>query len=247
MRNLNIERATDMTTLKNLIPADWGEALREEIDSDYFQKLDRFLAEERRTKTIYPPEELTFNALQLTPLAATRVVLLGQDPYHGAGQAHGLCFSVTKGTRPPPSLKNIFKELSADLGVTPPESGCLDAWAKRGVLLLNTVLTVRSGEANSHRKRGWERFTDAVIRLVGAKPDRVVFILWGGPAGSKAKLIENTAHAVIASPHPSPLSAHRGFFGSRPFSRTNAALAESNLPPIDWTLSNAQPELPLFD
>ena len=177
-----------------------------------------------------------FAALHLTPLAAVKVVILGQDPYHGAGQAHGLCFSVREGVAAPPSLVNILKELRDDLGIDPPSHGCLDAWARQGVLLLNTTLTVRARQAASHQGKGWETFTDAVIRAVDAKPERVVFILWGSSARKKKALVDTSKHVVIESPHPSPLSAYRGFFGSRPFSRVNALLEQQGAAPVDWSL-----------
>ncbi len=185
---------------------------------------------------MYPPHDEVFASLHLTPLASIRAVILGQDPYHGPGQAHGLCFSVKPPTPPPPSLKNIFRELHTDLGLPIPTSGSLIPWAEQGVLLLNTVLTVRGGEANSHRQQGWENFTDAVIDAVNAKPDRVVFILWGSAAQRKIERLDLDRHATVTSPHPSPLSASRGFFGSRPFSATNRLLAERGLSPIDWQL-----------
>ena len=175
-----------------------------------------------------------FAALHLTPFADVKVVILGQDPYHGAGQAHGLCFSVRRGVPPPPSLVNIFKELQADLGIDPPSHGCLDAWAQQGVLLLNATLTVRARQAASHQGKGWETFTDEVLRAVNAKPERVVFILWGASARKKRVLVDTSRHVIIESAHPSPLSAHNGFFGSRPFSRANAALEAAGREPIDW-------------
>src|SRR5690606_19947249 len=175
-----------------------------------------FVAEERSRSTVYPPEPEVFAALHLTPLAQVKVVILGQDPYHGPGQAHGLCFSVRSGTVLPPSLRNIYRELHDDLGIDPPRSGDLTAWARQGVLLLNTTLTVRGGQAGSHQGKGWEMFTDQVIRTVSAKPDVVVFVLWGAHARKKKALIDRTRHVVIESAHPSPLSAHNGFFGSRP-------------------------------
>jgi uracil-DNA glycosylase len=185
---------------------------------------------------VYPPAADTFAALHLTPFADTRVLILGQDPYHGAGQAHGLCFSVRRGVAPPPSLVNILKELESDLGCPPPDHGCLEAWARDGVLLLNAVLSVRAGAAASHAGKGWETFTDEVIRAVDAKPERVVFILWGAYARRKKALIDTSRHVVIESAHPSPLSAQAGFFGSRPFSRANAALAAAGRPPVHWCL-----------
>jgi uracil-DNA glycosylase len=185
---------------------------------------------------VYPPHDEVFAALHLTPFREVKAVILGQDPYHGRGQAHGLCFSVRHGVQPPPSLQNIFKELEADLGISPPDHGCLDAWARQGVLLLNASLTVRAGRAASHQGKGWETFTDEVLRAVNTKPERVVFILWGASARRKKALIDTSRHVIIESAHPSPLSASNGFFGSRPFSRANAALVEAGREPIDWAL-----------
>lgn len=213
---------------------DWNPVLRSELDQPYWRELQAFVAEERRRHTVYPPPEEVFAALHLTPYASVKVVILGQDPYHGPGQAHGLCFSVRRGTALPPSLVNIFRELESDLGVPPPPDGDLTRWATQGVLLLNATLTVRARRAASHQGKGWERFTDAVLAAVNAKPHRVVFILWGAAARRKRSLVDLERHVVIESAHPSPLSAHNGFFGSRPFSRTNAALSEAGLEPIDW-------------
>ena len=216
---------------------DWDELLREEFAQEYYQKLRRFLAHEYRTRTIYPEMHDIFNALRYTPYAAARVVILGQDPYHGPGQAHGLSFSVRPGVPQPPSLKNIFQEIREDLGVEmSAQNGDLTPWAKQGVLLLNTVLTVRAGQANSHRGMGWERFTDQVIRLLDARKEPVVFLLWGANARSKTALIRNPAHRVLTCAHPSPLSAGNGFFGCRHFSRANALLREWGQPPIDWRI-----------
>jgi uracil-DNA glycosylase len=205
------------------------------------QRLAQFVAQERQRGTVYPPEEELFTALKLTPLPAVRVLLLGQDPYHDANQAHGLCFSVRPGVKPPPSLVNIFRELHSDLGCRIPNHGCLVSWARQGVLLLNTVLTVRAHSPRSHRGRGWEEFTDAVIRAVNAKTEPVVFVLWGGEAQRRSRLIDAQRHPVVQMAHPSPLSAHNGFFGSRPFSRINAALRQAGKPEIDWQI----PDLPL--
>ncbi|HZI44939.1 MAG TPA: uracil-DNA glycosylase, partial [Ilumatobacter sp.] len=192
---------------------------------------------EYASRTVYPSQPHVFSALSLTPPEHVRVVILGQDPYHGAGQAHGLAFSVQPGVKPPPSLGNIFKELRADLGIAgPPGVGDLSAWARQGVLLLNAVLTVREAEPLSHRGKGWEAFTDAVLQTVSAAPEPVAFVLWGGHAQKKLPLIDSTRHTVIQSAHPSPLSAHNGFFGSRPFSRANAALVAHGQQPIDWAL-----------
>ena len=216
------------------LPEDWNAALRDAAGRDSFRRLRDFVDRERAAGEVYPAERDVFNALKLSPLAATRVVILGQDPYHDTGQAHGLAFSVRPGIAPPPSLVNVFKELQSDLGVPRPPSGSLTGWASQGVLLLNAVLTVRAHEPNSHRGKGWEEFTDAVIRQVVTGPRRVVFLLWGGPARAKAGLIDMSRHAAIESAHPSPLSASRGFLGSRPFSAANRALESFGEPPIDW-------------
>jgi len=219
------------------VPTDWNPLLRGEFAKPYWQELQRFVADERSRSQVYPSHDDVFAALHLTPYAETRVLILGQDPYHGPGQAHGLCFSVRPGVAAPPSLVNILTELHDDLGCAVPEHGCLEGWARRGVLLLNAVLTVRAREAASHAGKGWETFTDEVIRTVAAKEQRVVFILWGGYARRKKPLIDTSRHVVIESAHPSPLSARNGFFGSRPFSRANAALEEAGLAPIDWCLA----------
>lgn len=215
---------------------DWNPVLRGELTKPYWAPLQQFVERERRYHQVFPPHDEVFAALHLTSYAATRVVILGQDPYHGPGQAHGLCFSVRPGVAIPPSLVNIFKELSDDLAVPLPDHGHLRAWAEQGVLLLNTTLTVRKGAAGSHQGQGWETFTDEVIGAVNAKPHPVVFILWGSHARKKRALLDTTRHVVIESAHPSPLSAHNGFFGSKPFSRANAALVAAGLPPIDWRL-----------
>ncbi|MCB0966415.1 MAG: uracil-DNA glycosylase [Ilumatobacter sp.] len=215
---------------------DWNPLLRDEFAKPYWTELQRFVADERVSRTVYPPHDEVFAALHLTSYADTKVLILGQDPYHGPGQAHGLCFSVRHGVRIPPSLANIHRELSTDVGVAVPDHGNLEAWAAQGVLLLNTTLTVRAGQAASHQKHGWETFTDEVIRTVAAKPDHVVFVLWGGAARRKTALIDTDRHTIVESPHPSPLSAHNGFFGSRPFSRTNEALVAHGQTPIDWSL-----------
>jgi uracil-DNA glycosylase len=215
---------------------DWNPVLRGEFAKPYWADLQQFVATERGWATVYPPHDEVFAALHLTPFAEVKAVILGQDPYHGPGQAHGLCFSVRHGVQPPPSLQNIFKELEADLGISPPDHGCLDAWARQGVLLLNASLTVRAGKAASHQGKGWEAFTDEVLRVVNTKPERVVFILWGASARRKKALIDSSRHVVIESAHPSPLSASNGFFGSRPFSRANEALVEAGREPIDWAL-----------
>jgi uracil-DNA glycosylase len=217
-------------------PTDWNPLLRGEFAKPYWQELQAFVAQERAAHEVFPPHEDVFAALHLTSYAETRVMILGQDPYHGPNQAHGLAFSVQPGVRTPPSLQNMHKELESDLGIPRPEHGNLGAWARQGVLLLNATLTVRAHDAASHQKQGWETFTDQVIRAVNDKSDQVVFILWGASARRKKALVDTSRHTIIESPHPSPLSAHRGFFGSRPFSRANAALVEAGLAPIDWTL-----------
>lgn len=215
---------------------DWNPVLRSELDQPYWSDLQTFVETDRRRNAVYPPRDQVFAALHLTPLATVKVVILGQDPYHGPGQAHGLCFSVQDGLEPPPSLKNIFRELHDDLGVEIPRSGDLTPWATRGVLLLNTTLTVRAHQAGSHQGKGWEKFTDQVIRAVNDKTDPVVFVLWGNQARRKRTLVDAARHSVIESAHPSPLSAHRGFFGSRPFSKANQALVAAGAEEVDWAL-----------
>lgn len=218
------------------LPADWVEALEPEFSSPSFYALRDFLVKERQTHTVFPPAPDVFNALRSTPLSGVRVVILGQDPYHGVGQAHGLSFSVRPGVRVPPSLRNIYRELQTDLGCVPPSHGCLQEWADQGVLLLNAVLTVRESEPNSHKDKGWEQVTDAIIKKVAAKRERVVFILWGSYARKKKALISGKHHVILESAHPSPLSA-QNFFGTCPFGRTNAALEEVGLAPVQWQLS----------
>lgn len=215
---------------------DWNPVLRAELAKPYWAELQAFVDAERARHQVYPPADEVFAALHLTPYHEVKVLILGQDPYHGPGQAHGLCFSVRPPVAPPPSLENIFAELHADLGLPVPRHGSLRHWAEQGVLLLNATLTVRAHQAGSHQKKGWETFTDQVIRAVNDKPERVVFILWGSFARQKRALITGAQHTVIESPHPSPLSAHRGFFGSRPFSRANQALVEAGREPVDWAL-----------
>jgi len=217
---------------------DWNPLLRDQFELDYWRELQEFVKNERREHPVYPPVDEVFTALRLTPHANVKVMILGQDPYHGPGQAHGLCFSVRHGVRVPASLRNIHKELHADLGVAIPDHGNLEAWARQGVLLLNATLTVRDGAAASHQKHGWETFTDQVIRVVNAKDDPVVFVLWGASARRKRALIDTGRHSIIESAHPSPLSAHNGFLGSRPFSQMNAALITSGREPVDWDLSD---------
>lgn len=215
---------------------DWAELLQPELEQPYYQEMRAYLAAEYRQQTVYPPMHDIYNALHYTSYADTRVVILGQDPYHGPKQAHGLSFSVQPGVRIPPSLQNIYKELADDLGCPIPPHGSLVAWARQGVLLLNTVLTVRGGAANSHKGIGWERFTDRVIGALNEREEPVVFILWGKHAQDKASFIDRQRHHVIATAHPSPFAAHRGFFGSRPFSRTNSFLESIGRAPINWTI-----------
>jgi uracil-DNA glycosylase len=215
----------------------WLGPLGRQFDQPYMAELKRFLVAERDAgKRIFPAGSNWFRALDLTPLDEVKVVILGQDPYHGPGQAHGLCFSVPNGVRPPPSLVNIYKELESDLGIARPAHGFLEHWARQGVLLLNSVLTVEMGLAASHRDRGWERFTDAVIAEVNAKSEPVVFMLWGSYAQKKAAFVDTSRHLVLKAPHPSPLSAHSGFLGCRHFSKANAFLESKGLAPIDWAL-----------
>ncbi len=215
----------------------WKEALHEEFDKPYMQALGEFLRREKAAgKQIFPPGGLIFNALNSTPLAQVKVVIIGQDPYHGPGQAHGLCFSVQPGVPVPPSLSNIFKELKRDLNIDPPNHGCLQLWAEQGVLLLNTSLTVEQGKAGSHAGAGWQPFTDRVIEVVSQQRPHLVFLLWGAHAQSKERLIDPTRHLILRSPHPSPLSAHRGFIGNGHFGRTNKFLEQHGLAPIDWRL-----------
>lgn len=213
---------------------DWAEVLDEEFEKPYYKELREFLKHAYASERVYPPMEDIYNALRATPYASTKVVILGQDPYHGPGQAHGLSFSVRPGVQPPPSLLNIFKEMESDIGCARPNHGCLLGWAEQGVLLLNTTLTVAQGRPKSHAGYGWETLTDAIIAKLSARQTPMVFILWGAHAQSKVALIDTHRHHIIKSPHPSPLSASRGFFGSRPFSRANAYLIQDGLDPIDW-------------
>lgn len=215
---------------------DWDEILKDEWKKPYYIILRNFLKEEYKTKTIYPDKYDIFNALKYTSFGDVKAVIIGQDPYHGPGQAHGLCFSVKKGVDVPPSLQNIYKELYSDLGFYPPDHGYLESWAKQGVLMLNTVLTVRAGQAASHRNFGWEKFTDHVIEKLNAKQTPIVFLLWGRPAAEKAKIITNPIHLKLEAPHPSPLSAHRGFFGCKHFSKANKFLVSNGIEPINWQI-----------
>ncbi|MBQ2657199.1 MAG: uracil-DNA glycosylase [Erysipelotrichaceae bacterium] len=219
-----------------IIGNDWDEVLGEEFDKPYYQELRSFLDSEYKNRTVYPLPQYIYTALRLTPYKDVKVVILGQDPYHEPGQAHGLAFSVNKGIEIPPSLVNIYKELHDDLGCSIPNHGCLTEWAKQGVLLLNAVLTVQAHRANSHKGRGWEQLTDTIIQKVNEKEEPVVFILWGSNARSKRQFITSQKHLVLESVHPSPLSAYNGFFGSRPFSKTNRFLEENGIQPIDWQI-----------
>lgn len=214
----------------------WDELLKHEFEKEYFKDLESFVSNEYKNKTIFPKVTDVYNAFRYTPYGEVKVVLLGQDPYHGDNQAEGLCFSVKKGIRKPPSLVNIFKELRDDLGHEIPINGSLTSWSKQGVLLLNTVLTVEKDKAASHKEKGWEKFTDEVIKIINDKNTPVVFILWGAYARSKKKLITNPNHYIIESAHPSPLSAHNGFYGSKPFSKANQFLKEKGLEPINWEI-----------
>ncbi|MFB0846391.1 uracil-DNA glycosylase [Paenibacillus oleatilyticus] len=221
-----------------ILQNDWAPLLEDQFQASYYHQLRSFLKQEYATRTVYPDMHDIFNALHYTSYADTKVVILGQDPYHGPGQAHGLSFSVKPGIPAPPSLQNIFKELQSDLGCSIPDNGCLVPWAEQGVLLLNTVLTVRQGEAHSHKGQGWETFTDRVISLLNEREKPIVFVLWGSPAQQKMQLITERRHFIVRSVHPSPLSAHRGFFGSRPFSQVNDFLRSIGSAEIDWQLPN---------
>ena len=216
------------------IEKSWKARLQEEFEAEYFKNLTLFVKEEYSQHKIFPPAKNIFSAFDQSSFEDTRVVILGQDPYHGEGQAHGLCFSVQKGTRMPPSLQNIFKEIKDDLGIHLPEHGCLDRWAQQGVLLLNATLTVRAHQAGSHQNKGWEEFTDAVINRLSEEKENLVFLLWGAYAQKKGELINHNKHYVLSSAHPSPFAAHRGFFGNRHFSKTNAYLKEKGLKEIEW-------------
>ena len=215
---------------------DWNDALKVEYEKPYYRELYKKVVNAYRTEMVFPPSEDIFNAFHLTPLADVKAVILGQDPYHNCGQAHGLCFSVNKGIDIPPSLVNIYKELHDDLGCDIPNHGCLEKWAREGVLLLNTVLTVRAHEPNSHKNIGWEEFTDAVIRILNAQDRSIVYLLWGSPARAKKAMLNNDRQLVLEAPHPSPLSAYRGFFGCRHFSKCNEFLISNGIRPIDWQI-----------
>lgn len=215
---------------------EWDELLKDEFQKDYYQNLRKFLAYEYRHTTVFPDMYDIFNSLKYTSYSDVKAVILGQDPYHGKGQAHGLCFSVQKGVKIPPSLINIYKEIQDDLGIVPPSHGQLTSWAKQGVLLLNTVLTVREGQANSHKNKGWEIFTDRIISLLNQRKEPIVFLLWGANARSKTAIITNPQHKILSCAHPSPLSAYNDFFGCRHFSKTNAFLASIGKEPIDWSI-----------
>ena len=220
------------------IANDWLPAIGAEFKKPYYKELYNFVKEEYNTKLIFPKPEDIFNAFHLTPLHEVKVVILGQDPYHNVGQAHGLSFSVQPGIEIPPSLENIYKEMHDDIGTYIPDNGCLTKWARQGVLLLNTVLTVRAHQANSHQGHGWEEFTDAVIAAVNKEDRPIVFMLWGSPARKKKAMLDNPKHLILEAPHPSPLSAYRGFFGSRPFSKANEFLRKNKIKEIDWQIEN---------
>ncbi|HLR10963.1 MAG TPA: uracil-DNA glycosylase [Sporosarcina sp.] len=226
---------------KKFFQNDWDDQLQHEFEQPYYAQLRAFLKTAYKEQIVYPPMDELWTAFRLTPFQDVKVVILGQDPYHGEGQAHGLSFSVNEGVRIPPSLRNMFKELTTDMGCPMPQSGNLSGWAKQGVLLLNTVLTVQQGKAHSHRNKGWEQFTDAVIQQLSAQHEQLVFILWGRPAQQKKALIDLTKHTIVESVHPSPLSAHRGFFGSAPYSTTNAQLIAWGKEPIRWCETNDVP------
>ena len=220
------------------IQNDWMEPLSPEFKKEYYKELHSVIVQEYQETQIFPPSDDIFNAFHLTPLSDVKVVIIGQDPYHNDGQAHGLCFSVKPETSIPPSLVNIYKELKDDVGCYIPNNGYLVKWAKQGVLLLNTVLTVRAHQANSHKGIGWEKFTDSVIQVLNTQDQPIVFILWGSPAQKKKAMLNNPHHLILEAPHPSPLSAYRGFFGSKPFSKTNKFLEINNVKPIDWQIEN---------
>jgi uracil-DNA glycosylase len=225
-----------MKLIKYLTDPSWLEVLKDEFTEPYFLEMEDKLSEAYKEETVYPKKEDIFTALNLTPFSKVKVVIIGQDPYHGPNQAHGLSFSVKKGVKIPPSLVNIYKELESDLGITPPKDGFLEAWARHGVLLLNNQLTVLAGKPMSHKSIGWNQFTDKIIEVLNSEKENLVFILWGSPAQNKAKGVDKKKHHVIKSVHPSPLSSYRGFFGSKPFSETNRYLESKSIKPVDWRL-----------
>jgi uracil-DNA glycosylase len=225
-----------MTEVRPQIEESWREILQDQFNSSYFKSIKEFLVEEKQQYTVYPPGSLIFNAFNLTPFPAVRVVIIGQDPYHGAGQAHGLCFSVPRGITAPPSLINIFKEINVDLGIPLPNHGNLEKWARQGVLLLNATLTVRANQAGSHQRKGWENFTDAVISQLSKQRVGLIFLLWGKFAQDKESLIDTQKHYILKAAHPSPYSAYNGFFGCRHFSKTNEILRRHGLPEINWQI-----------
>ncbi|MFT6001704.1 MAG: uracil-DNA glycosylase [Flavobacteriales bacterium] len=226
--------------MKTKIGNDWNGVLKDEFEKEYFEKLTDFVKTEYKSEVCFPPVKDIFNAFKMCSFSNTKIVILGQDPYHGKGQAHGLSFSVPEGMKIPPSLRNIFKELTSDLGVDSPTQGDLTSWAKQGVLLLNATLTVRKSTPGSHQKQGWEEFTDSVIKTISNKKESVVIVLWGKFAEQKVSLIDESKHYIITSSHPSPFSAHRGFLGSKPFSKTNEFLEKKGIEKIDWELKNDQ-------
>ena len=226
--------------MKTKIGNDWNGVLKDEFEKEYFEKLTDFVKTEYKSEVCFPPVKDIFNAFEMCSFSNTKIVILGQDPYHGKGQAHGLSFSVPEGMKIPPSLRNIFKELTSDLGVDSPTQGDLTSWAKQGVLLLNATLTVRKSMPGSHQKQGWEEFTDSVIKTISNKKESVVIVLWGKFAEQKVSLIDESKHCIITSSHPSPFSAHRGFLGSKPFSKTNEFLEKKGIEKIDWELKNDQ-------
>ena len=231
-----LERPPAGAATRPSLEPEWLAALGDEFEKPYMADLRAFLVAERAAHTVFPPGRDMFNAFSYTPLSQVRVVVLGQDPYHGPGQAHGLCFSVRRGVPPPPSLVNIFQELRDSLGIARPAHGELTHWARQGVLLLNTVLSVRAAQAGSHQGKGWERFTDRIIEVLNTRREGLVFVLWGAPAGRKASMIDSRRHVILTAPHPSPLSAHRGFFGCGHFARINEHLRARGEPPVDWSL-----------
>jgi uracil-DNA glycosylase len=233
-----------MEKITPVIHPSWKELLIREFESEYFSSLKNFLVEEKKKHIVFPPGKLIFNAFDKTPFDKVKVVILGQDPYHGTGQAHGLCFSVPSGINPPPSLVNIFKEINTDLGIPVPTHGNLESWAVQGVLLINATLTVRKDQAGSHQGMGWEQFTDSVIKKISENREGIVFLLWGKYAQAKEKLIDTSKHHVLSAPHPSPFSVHTGFFGCRHFSRTNEILKQQGLSPVDWELKAIREEIP---